>query len=192
MNELIRQLLQESHSEDEVRRFLSFTPNSQQADAAIQYASDALLIFKPRPGACLLMSALLCLRLIDSLHVPAYVIVGSLQVRGVTVFGSETPPKASEFDTSNFSWDGHAWVHFGQNLIDLSLGRTASSGKGHPALTSFFRNMRPQALVGPYEAFAREGLVYCPQRVLKEAQVENFARAALAFARGQIDLPGGS
>ena len=40
----------------------------------------------------------------------------------------------ARFSETNMSWDGHAWIVYGDWLADVSLFRTADSDKSSPTL----------------------------------------------------------
>jgi hypothetical protein len=66
---------------------------------------------------------------------PAYVVAGSLYAGDMRIFGEDVEfDGKARFSETNMSWDGHAWIVYGDWLADVSLFRTADSDKSSPAL----------------------------------------------------------
>ena len=127
------------------------------------------------PGACMLMSAAYSM-LLEKLELArGYVVAGSLYVSETRIFGEDEPFDGGErFSQSNLSMDVHAWVLFGDRLVDASIFRTADSKSSHPALREYV-----QREFGTGRGFMISkmgslpaGLRYEPQYVLTQDQVD--------------------
>jgi hypothetical protein len=143
---------------------------------------ETMAAFKPAAGTCVMMSVLLQLRLRHMTKTPAYVIVGTLKVNGQYVFGSaSTSVDAKTFTQSNCDWDGHCWVRFGQYNLDLSLRRTALSGRVAPLLANHIRSLPGNGpIIGDDCAMKEDGLIYKPLRVLSDDELDPLINGALS------------
>jgi len=178
----VQSLITASFSQEDADTFTSYTPSDADIDALAQVGRDVLAVFRPIPGACMVMSALYSVMLERLVKQKAYVVAGSLYVGDVRIFGEDGGIDGkNRFSKSDVSWDGHGWVVLGDRIADVSLFRTARSGKSHPILASYVA-----AEFGP-----NTGLLICrdteagrgafrfePRYVLSQDQVDALARGA--------------
>jgi hypothetical protein len=88
------------------------------------------------------------------------------------------------FAQSNLDWDGHAWVVCGDWLGDVSILRTARSGRSHPKLKAHLEEKfgsRTGLFAGKIATIAEDGLRYEPRYVLTLDQVNALTRGADLF-----------
>jgi hypothetical protein len=142
-------------------------------------------VSSPYRAHVFVMSALLIARVQSLTKAPVYMVAGTLSVGRKRIFGTDGPiDGAKVFSQSAISWDGHCWVQFGKHVVDTSLFRTAYSGKGDPALAAHVmktHGANKSAPIATYEALANEdGLIYVPQYVLTQAQLEPITNGAFA------------
>jgi hypothetical protein len=159
---------------------------------------ELLKHFPTVPGACVMMSTLLACKLEKLALPPAYVVAGSLYVVGsrflgeTRIFGevARLDGKA-RFSASGPSWDGHAWVVFGDRLLDPSIFRTAYSRFSPPVLASHVRKEFGEGrgmLVCLIGKTMKASLRYEPEYVLTQGQVDGNARGAIAKAKELLGL----
>lgn len=134
-------------------------------------------------GACTLMSALLAQRLTEALDRPFPVVAGALKLDGAYMYGSNKGfDGARTFSESAMDWDGHCWVLFGAFIADISLGRTARTGRCRALLTRAILSAFGDqvGLIAVTEAEARRvGLLYLPRYVLTPSQIGPLAGGAM-------------
>ena len=144
---------------------------------------QVLQLFPGRiPYACCLMSAAYSVMLEHVGTKPAYVVAGSLYAGDTRIFGEE-----GEFDgkacfcETNMSWDGHAWIVYGDWLADVSLFRTADSDQSPPALKDHVKRQFGHGkglYVCRLGSEAENGFRYEPRYVLTLDQVNGLAQGA--------------
>ncbi|MGA3307387.1 MAG: hypothetical protein ABSD08_02065 [Xanthobacteraceae bacterium] len=137
----------------------------------------------------MIMSALYAVMLEKRFEAKAFVVAGSLYVDDKRIFGEDSNVDGQTFSKSNPSWDGHGWLAVGDFIADISVGRTARSGKCSPLLTErVIRQFGPNSglVVCKPTAIENDGLFYRPQYVLVQDQVDALARGAIAKATGSI------
>lgn len=137
------------------------------------------------PGACTLMNALLAQRVRETLDVPFAIVAGALKIGSTYIFGSNAPiDGARVFSESSLDFDGHVWMIFGRYLVDISLARTALSGKSHRLLAEKVRKELGEKVglfAMPVDEVRRAGFVYLPRYILTDTQIAPIARGAEAF-----------
>lgn len=105
------------------------------------------------------------------------------------VFGSDDELDGkSRFSKSDPSWDGHAWIALGDYVADVSLFRTARSGKSLPALASHVATeFGPKAglMICEERDVEKSGLRYEARYVLTQDQVDGLARGALQMIQNK-------
>ena len=146
--------------------------------------NEILENFEPRPGACVMMSAMLEALLRDRHGMPAVCVAGDLNILGKWVFrGNERLPA---FDTrptpgrprrvTELNWKGHCWVEVGGLIVEVSLLRTSRVLLPHSTLRQFVdANFGPRraAFATPIDDLP-PGLRYRRQFVLTDNQVNGF------------------
>jgi hypothetical protein len=175
--------LHEHRSAGQVQAYLNRAPQAD-IDAVLRVGTDLLKAFPSVPGACAPMSALLAVGLEASVSPPIFVVAGELAIAGTSVFGRETSDWSKAFSMHNPSWDGHCWIMLGDRIIDISVCRTAYSGKGHPALQRHLLALygRGRGLLAFRESEALEdGFDYAPRYILSPDEVDGLARGGLAI-----------
>ena len=180
----VADLIAQSYSAEAAKTFRAFEPSDADFDALKQVGRELQIVFKPIPGACIMMSALLILGLETLTKAPTYLVAGSLAVGATRVFGDGGAVDAAKaFGQSNPSWDGHAWVQFGKFIADMLIFRTAYSSKSPPLLAKHVRATHGEGrgiLIGTYEALARDdSLIYEPQYVLPKEQLDRITNGGL-------------
>lgn len=178
----LARLIAASFSREIAKRYADFLPSEQQIRELADVGREVLRAIPPEPGACVLMSAVYAARLQRQGITPAYVVAGSLDVRGQCVFGhGKFFDGRSEFSRSNFDWDGHAWVVFGPYIADISLFRTARSSKSPRVLAEHVSREFTQTaglLIVKGSDAVLSGLHYTPAYVLTDSQVDALFRGA--------------
>lgn len=102
----VADLIAQSYSAEAAKTFRAFEPSDADFDALKQVGRELQIVFKPIPGACIMMSALLILGLETLTKAPAYLVAGSLAVGATRVFGDGGAVDAAKaFGQSNPSWD---------------------------------------------------------------------------------------
>lgn len=101
----------------------------------------------------------------------------------MTTFFDDVPKLSEAFGASDLSWDGHCWIVLGKWIADVSICRTAKSGRAPPALARHMRQAfeaKTGLLIQSAEAAAEMGLFYRPRYVLTSDQIDGLARGARA------------
>lgn len=124
----VEELIAQSYGQDAAKAFRAFEPSQADIEALQQVGREMQIIFKPIPGACIVMSALAIDRLRSLTKAPCYLVAGALSVGGTRVFGTNKVDM-SAFRKSTLDWDGHAWVQSGKYVFDTSIFRTAHSSR---------------------------------------------------------------
>ena len=172
-----------SYSKEDAERLRNFVPSDEEFAALKQAIHEALLVFEPIPGACVLLTAALQFRLEGLTNAPSYIVAGNLAVGDKLVFGtSDATMNAATFSQINLSWDGHCWLQFGKYIVDISLCRTALSNESPPLLAAHLRPKlggKSKAILATYQAMTEDGLVYMPLRVLTRAEIDPLVNGAL-------------
>ena len=183
----VADLIEATHGVAAAQHYQQSLPGEVERDALIAAARDILTVFPPAAGACLLLSASIAVRTASLTSYPAYVAAGSLAVGRVRVFGEDAPWNGRElFSRGNPAWDGHAWVIFGDRIVDASIFRTAYSGRSHPTLATFIREKygaRGGVMITTPIQAEQDGLTYQPQYILSGAQVDGLAAGAFSLLR---------
>ena len=131
----IGKLIAESYGAESANAYRAFEPAASELDDLSEAGQTLLRVFPQLPGACLMMSALYEVGIRAVTKSPVYVVAGSFSVKGVRIFGDDSDiDGAVRFSKSDQTWDGHAWLVFGNYLADVSVFRTAYSSKCHPLL----------------------------------------------------------
>lgn len=171
-------------SEEEAARHLAYVASDADLDALKNIGRRVLDVFPSVPGACALMTAMYAVGLDTTGCGPFYFVVGDLSVPEARVFGDGGNGDLSEvFGASDLSWDGHCWIVLGKWIADVSICRTAKSGRAPPALARHMRQAfeaKIGLLIQSAEAAAEVGLFYRPRYVLTKDQVDGLARGARA------------
>ncbi|SRR5260221_4552493 len=183
-----KELIAESFGPDAADAWASFSPTPDQVQALAERGRELLDHFPKMPGACALMSAVYAWSLEKLNLPPAYVVAGSLYLGETRVFGEDGDINGrTRFSRSDPSWDGHAWIIWGDRLVDVSIFRTAYSSGSPPALAAqVAREFGPGRglLICKTDDVIKSGLRYVPQYVLTQAQVDALARGASAKITG--------
>jgi hypothetical protein len=184
----ITEVIAASRGRDVAAAYAAFKPTAADKDALAEVGKGVLHIFPPRPGACVVMSALYACGLQTKTSSPVYVAVGSLFVGTTRVFGSDAPINGEErFSRSDLSWDGHGWLVLGDHVADVSIFRTAYSPKSPPMLAKHVLQEFGKGrglFICRIDDVEKSGLHYVPQYVLSESQVTGLARGAMALIDG--------
>lgn len=169
------QAIERAHSRAFAERFRDYVPEAEAGAGFYRICLSILTDCAFEPGACTLMSALLAARLTAAFDAPVPVIAGALKIQGSYIFGSNAALDGDlVFSQTGFGWDGHVWIMFGEHIVDISLARTALSGRSHPLLERRVRSAfgADVELLVMTDREAREaGLLYLPRYVLSEAQL---------------------
>jgi hypothetical protein len=178
----IKALITDTHGAGAAEAWAVLTLDQTQREALCDAGRQVLQHFPPRPGACMLMSAIYAMRLESMKAPPAYVVAGSVYAAGKRVFGEDGPINGKErFSRSDPSWEGHGWIISGNYLADASIFRTAYSPGSPRALAAHVKaefGTGRGLLVCKIEDAIKSGLRYQPQYVLAQGQVDALFRAA--------------
>jgi hypothetical protein len=182
----LRELIAQSFGAEAAEEWSRSTVGDEDKAKLAEAAHRVLELFPGRmPGACSPMSAMYSIALEAMGERPAYVIAGSLYVGDTRVFGEdgELDGKAV-FSQTNLSWNGHAWVVYGDYLADVSIGRTATSDKSPPALKEHVERLGATGrglFAYKLGTESREGFRYEPQYALTRDEVNALGRGAMAI-----------
>lgn len=166
---------------DELREYSLTESEKELLKTAVH---EVMLLIKPVPGACLMMSALLYFRLSEIGNAPTYVVAGGLLANGEYVYGLPNMTIDDRaFSKSSVNWDGHAWVQHGQYIVDVAMLRTVAAGKAPKILADHVRarwGTGTGALCADDIAMQEDGLIYRPLRVLTQSEVDPLINGALS------------
>lgn len=116
----------------EVEAHRAYVPNEPD-DAILRELTMGLLkIFRPAPGLCFMMNALLVSGIRKRTNLPVAVVVGDLFVGKYQVYATRPNQDWTEIAGSNGTVDGHAWVQVGERMIEASVLRTIRLGGVSP------------------------------------------------------------
>jgi len=184
----LKELIADSFGPDAAEAWASFSPTEEQVRALMDVGKEVLVHYPKSAGACALMSAVCTWRMEKLGLPPAYVVAGLLYVGQTRVFGDGSSIDGrNRFSKSDLSWDGHAWIVWGDRLMDISIFRTAYSPGSPPALAAHVAEEfgpRKGLLICKIESTIDRGLRYAPQYVLTQDQVDAIARGAIAKITG--------
>lgn len=116
----------------EIDAHRAYVPNDDDDAALIKLTTGLLKIFKPVPGACFMMSALLASGIRKHIGLTGAVVVGDLFVGPHQLFATQPNQDWSEIGKSGGTVDGHAWVQIGERTIEASVLRTIRLGGVSP------------------------------------------------------------
>ena len=171
--------------EAEAQRHRDYVRTDADIEALGEVGVRVLDAFPSMPGACAAMSAMYAVELDTTACGPVHVVAGDLSVPEGRVFGDGGDEDLSGvFNASDPSWDGHCWIVVGDRIADVSIFRTAKSGKAPPALARHMRQTferKTGLLIQSARAAAEAGLFYRPRYVLTQNQVDALARGAFAM-----------
>lgn len=168
------QAIARAHSRGFAERFRDYVPDARATAGFYSVCHSVLADCAPEPAACTLLSALLAARLTAAFGAPVPVVAGALKVDSDYIFGGNAAVDGDRiFSETNPSWDGHVWVLFADQIVDISLARTALSGRSHPLLERRFRSAFGEAelLVMTEEEAWQSRFRYLPRYVLSAAQL---------------------
>jgi hypothetical protein len=168
----LKKLIADSFGSDAAEAWARFSPTDEQMGAMTEATRKLLIHFPKLPGPCEVMSALFACNMEKLGLPPAYVIAGSLYVGETRVFGEDSDIDGkNRFSRSDPSWDGHAWIVWGDRLVDLSIFRATEI------------DPRKELFICKIEDAIRGGFRYVPQYVLTQGQVDAIAGGAIAKVR---------
>jgi hypothetical protein len=181
-----QQLISESYSRDEGWRYASFRPNSTARSVVQQLGRQALGLEANRlPGQCVALNVILVALLRDKTEYPVHLIAGDLKLFDRTIFRCDSTPYDSAKSADQI-WDGHCWVVFGDEIGDISICRTAKSGKADPGLKPCIEfiertvgSTNAGLILATPESFAEVGLNYVPKFALDDDEISYHYNAAL-------------
>lgn len=138
----------------------------------------------PSFGSCVMLSSAWASYLKDHYSISAIVVAGDLKISGARVFRykEKLPERKAKGRLIRKSWGGHCWVEVNGYLGDLSIFRTAYAIGGPSLLKDFIENRFGAgrgALLSPISKLP-DGMLYVPQQVLKDSQVDMFT-ASLSY-----------
>ena len=187
MNNLDK-LIEASHGSAEADAFRARVRSDADRDALVTAGKEVLQHLPVVAGGCMMMSAVMACRLEKLTQTKPYVVAGSLHIGSVRIFGEDVDiDGVNRFSKSDASWDGHGWVVLGDYLVDVSLFRTSRSPKSSPILARHVLEEfgeKAGLFVCRLCDVEKSGLIYTPQYVLKQDQVDALARGAMAIWAG--------
>jgi len=189
-SKLITTLVSDAHGADYAERFRHY---DFDADTLYRFSDICKKVMEDVarvPGACTLMNALLASRTRKAFDVPFAIVAGSLKIGSTYISGGNAAIDGPQlFSQSTVDFDGHVWMIFGRYLVDISLARTALSGRSHPLLQQKVLKefgSKVGLFAAPTDEVRRTGLIYLPRYVLTDAQIDPLARGAEQY----FGLPG--
>ena len=177
----LRELIAESFGEVAAEQWSDLAVGEDDKRKLADAGRQVLQLFPGRTSyACCLMSAAYSVMLEHVGTKPAYVVAGSLYAGDMRIFGEDVEfDGKARFSETNMSWDGHAWIVYGDWLADVSLFRTADSDKSSPALKEHVKRQFGHGK-GLYAcklgSEVEHGFRYQPRYVLTLDQVNALAR----------------
>jgi|SRR5580693_4338100 hypothetical protein len=185
----LRKLVSTSFGEQAAQELRDHSLTNSEKETLKTAAHDVMRCFKPVPGACVMMSALLHLRLKQLSNAPTYFVAGTLQVNGTYAYGTtDTIVDEETFAKSNPDWDGHAWVQHGQYILDVAVRRTVAAGKAPRVLADHIRKNLGEstgALCADNTAMQQDSLIYKPLRVLTQVELNPLINGAVYTFAGE-------
>jgi hypothetical protein len=181
----LRELITTSFGAAAADTWSKFTVGEPDKLVLHEAALKVLNVFPGRmPGQCALTSALYSLALEKLGSQRGYVAAGSLYIGDKRVLGEDKEFDGKQlFSESNFDWNGHAWVVYGNWLADASVCRTADAGS--PRILSKYiakeLGKGKGLLACRMAAMNQSGIRYVPQYVLTQDQVDAVGRGSLAM-----------
>ena len=184
----LRELIAQSFGAEAAEEWNRATVDEDDKRKLLEAARKVLQMFPGRtPSACCLMSAVYSL-VLKKMELRTYVVAGSLYVGDTRIFGEDGELDGkTRFSQTDMSWDGHAWIVYGDWLADVSVCRTADSDKSHPALKAQIHHVLGAGkglLACKIESAIKDGLRYEPRYVLAQDQVDALGRGAQAMFSG--------
>lgn len=175
-------LVSAAHGADYAERFRTYDFDAETLYRFSDICKRVMEDVARTPGACTLMNGLLAERVRAELDAPFAIVAGALKIGGTYIFGGNGPVDGARiFSETAMDFDGHVWMIFGRYLVDISLARTALSGKSHPLLAEKVRKdlgIKVGLFAMPVEEARRAGFIYLPRYVVTEAQIGPIARGA--------------
>lgn len=163
----------------EVDAHRAYVPNESD-DAALKKLTIGLLtIFKPVPGVCFMMNALLASGIRKQTGLPVAVVVGDFFVGPHQVFATQPNQDWTEIGRSSGTVDGHAWIQIGERMIEVSVLRTIRLGGVSPeAVDIVHRHLGENrgAVFGEFPII--QPFYYRPRYVMTPDQEEILAASA--------------
>jgi hypothetical protein len=182
----VAKLIEASHSLEKAQEYRKLVLSDRDKLAALTAAQRVIDNIPTIPGACVIMSAMYWYTFAKHSDLPLYIAAGDLEVANVRVFGEDKTAAevAKAFSSSNMSWDGHSWAYLGDHVIDISISRTAFSGRSSAKLSNHFQlNSSPdqEIIMGDTAFLEQNQLNYIPRYILTEEQIESTAFAGKDF-----------
>jgi hypothetical protein len=175
-------LVRVAHGADYAKRFETYDFDQATLYRFSDVCRSVMEDVGATPGACTLMHALLAERVRATLDAPFAVVAGALKINGTYIFGNNAPISGDRvFSETTPDFEGHVWMVFGRYLVDVSLARTALSGRGHPLLERTIRKQfgpKTGLFAMPTGEARRAGLLYLARYVLTDAQIGPLAQGA--------------
>lgn len=140
----------------------------------VQAARQTLDAIPPSFGSCVMVSAGFA-AILDSLGVPAVVVLGDLKVDGRFAFEcrGNIPGATYDGEVVEATWDGHAWVMVDNVICDLSIFRSAYNTPKPSHLQTFINRHFGEgkgALLCPPGTLP-QGMEFVPKYALTDDQI---------------------
>lgn len=163
----------------EIDAHRAYVPNESDDAALIKLTTGLLTIFKPVPGACFMMNALLASGIRKHAGLPVAVVVGDLFVGPHQFFATQPNQDWTEIGKSSGIVDGHAWVQIGERTIEASVLRTIRFGGVSPEIVDIVHRHLGEnrgAVFGQFPVI--QPFFYRPRYVMTPDQEEVLAASA--------------
>ncbi len=163
----------------EIEAHRAYVPNESDDEALIQLTKGLLSIFKPTPGVCFMMNALLASGIRKHTGLPVAVAVGDFFAGPHQVFATQPNQDWSEIGKSSGTIDGHAWIQIGERMIEASVLRTIRLGGVAPEVVEITHRELGEnrgAIFGRFPII--QPFFYRPRYVMTQDQEDILAASA--------------
>lgn len=126
------QIASATRASNEIEAHRAYVASDSDDATLMKLTMGLLTIFKPVPGACFMMNALLASGIREHTGLPVAVVVGDLLVGPHQIFATQPNQDWAEIGKSSGTVEGHAWVQIGERMIEASVLRTIRLGGVSP------------------------------------------------------------
>lgn len=163
----------------EIEAHRAYVPNENDDVVLKELTMGLLKIFKPVPGVCFMMNALLASGIRKHTSLPVAVVVGDFFVGPHQVFATQPDQDWTEIGKSSGTVDGHAWVQIGARMIEASVLRTIRMGGVSPQVSEIVHQHLGEGRGAIFGAFPIiQPFFYRPRYVMTPDQEEVLAASA--------------
>lgn len=179
----IQELINNSYDEKEANRYKSFITDKDALNLTVEIGREVLTLFPDIPGACVPMSSMWGALIRDNSNYPVHVVAGTLSIDNTLVFGEQSDKcnYKTLFKSSDLDWNGHCWIVFGNYICDISICRTAYSGRASSTLKNKIVSMfgeKGGLFLNTYSNLENTGFKYKEEYVLTDEEISKMFTAA--------------